>query len=995
MSSPFSFTHYGSNNGLASNEINSVVQDRSGYLWIATNRGLQRFDGVQYKTFRHQEGNRYSLADNVLQQLLIDKDDVLWVLDAKGHVGRFNRSNFTYQPVAVKPRLTTSLGLEKRLIVDEFHNLFLLFRGRELIQYDKKKNEFSSAATLIPLPSQWGVTSMSQQPGTQKYWVGLQSGGIAIYNAKNGNLSYAGHNVEHEPAIEVIHQKIGFTHSFFDSKGRVWFEKWGGGSSLCMQYDPARKKEPLQTFEFTTALQTYHELYGFMQQRDGRVWIRGLQLFGVFNEEQNKFDLIPNDFKREQGIVYQTPTCLYEDREGNVWVGTRNNGLYRTNPSQQYFTNISHTNWKSGLKGEGTVMSFIQTGNGDLLTGTWGDGLYRYDKNFALLPLNIKGYVEAGYPSIWDMVLSEDKDVIWMATQPGGIFKYTQSKGSGVFYKPPVFQNRTVRQIVRDRQGKLWMGMNNFGLFQWDPAPGKEDFEKGLSKITSLPDVMVNQLLLDDYGCLWVITGAHGVYALDASTGAQLLHLGSGTRQQGIGDAVTGALVYNDSLIAFSNLTAIYFYNRFTSELSTFIAPETLAGNIASMEKDSFGNVWASTTNALYRISASKTIMQFDRADGITNDRFVMSASYALADGRLLFGNVNEFVSFRPSAINTKKKLPAVAVTGFKVLDRSLSVDSILALERLELHHSDNSINVYFSSLLYAAVYPVRYKLQGLDKDWRVADKSMNALYSYLPPGRYTLMLQVIDPEGKLSGNQTSLNIVVQTPFWKSWWFYSLLGIGAAFLLYWLDRQRMQRKEAMQKVRTDIAGGLHQDVNNALNNINILSEIARLKWDNEPQKAKEYVEQIQAKSHNMIIALDDMLWSLAPENDTMEKTILRVKEFADALTQRHGTSIELGIDKKVERLQLDMKLRHEAFLLFKEGLRSLVEAGTPNCTVHLALERGKLIFTIEFENRGCDMQQLNNLLQRRDLEDRLDALNAKVDVQLHKSRSVFMLQLPL
>jgi ligand-binding sensor domain-containing protein len=131
-----------------------------------------------------------------------------------------------------------------------------------------------------------------------------------------------------------------------------------------------------------------------MQQRDGRVWIRGLQLFGVFNEEQNKFDLIPNDFKREQGIVYQTPTCLYEDREGNVWVGTRNNGLYRTNPAQQYFTNISHTNWKSGLKGEGTVMSFIQTGNGDLLTGTWGDGLYRYDKNFSLLPLNIKGYIK-------------------------------------------------------------------------------------------------------------------------------------------------------------------------------------------------------------------------------------------------------------------------------------------------------------------------------------------------------------------------------------------------------------------------------------------------------------------------------------------------------------------------------------------------------------------------------------------------------------------------
>jgi hypothetical protein len=145
----------------------------------------------------------------------------------------------------------------------------------------------------------------------------------------------------------------------------------------------------------------------------------------------------------------------------------------------------------------------------------------------------------------------------------------------------------------------------------------------------------------------------------------------------------------------------------------------------------------------------------------------------------------------------------------------------------------------------------------------------------------------------------------------------------------------------------------------------------------------------------MIIALDDMLWSLDPENDAVEKTITRIREFADALMQRSGAVIELLIDKKVERLQLNMKLRHEAFLLFKEGLRSLIDAGTKNCIVHLTAERGKLLFTIEFENEHCDMQKLNNLLQRRDMEERIHALNAKLDVQVHKSRSIFLLQLTL
>jgi signal transduction histidine kinase len=282
-----------------------------------------------------------------------------------------------------------------------------------------------------------------------------------------------------------------------------------------------------------------------------------------------------------------------------------------------------------------------------------------------------------------------------------------------------------------------------------------------------------------------------------------------------------------------------------------------------------------------------------------------------------------------------------------------------------------------------------------VDEEWYTADKSRRATFPFLPPGKYTLRLRTINADGIPSPNHTTLSIFIRSPFWQTWWFYSLLAVALAFVLYSLDRQRNKRKATLQKVRTDIANGLHEEVNTALNNINILSEIARLKSDKEPQKAKEYLEQIHTKSHNMIIALDDMLWSLDPQNDAMDKTINRIKEYADALMQRHGVLIELLIDKKVGKLELNMKLRHEAFLLFKEGLRSLVSAGTKLCIVHLTADRGKLLFTIEFENDGCNMQQLNNLLHRRDMEERIQALKAKLSVQVHKSRSSFMLQLPL
>ena len=278
-------------------------------------------------------------------------------------------------------------------------------------------------------------------------------------------------------------------------------------------------------------------------------------------------------------------------------------------------------------------------------------------------------------------------------------------------------------------------------------------------------------------------------------------------------------------------------------------------------------------------------------------------------------------------------------ITGIRAGKTELNVDSVLELDRITLSDRDNSISVTFSPLVYASSLMVQYKMENIDTEWKIADKDNIASFPFLPPGRYTLLLRTLNSEGVPYSSPTVLKIRIKPPFYQTWWFYTILALMVAFVLYWFDRQRTNRKEALQKVRTDIANGLHQEVNTALNNINILSEIARLKSEKEPQKAKDYLEQIHSKSHNMIIALDDMLWSLDPENDAMDKTIIRIKEFADSLMQRHGVLIELLIDKKVEKLELNMKLRHEAFLLFKEGLQSIVMAGTKLCIVHLTAER--------------------------------------------------------
>jgi hypothetical protein len=145
----------------------------------------------------------------------------------------------------------------------------------------------------------------------------------------------------------------------------------------------------------------------------------------------------------------------------------------------------------------------------------------------------------------------------------------------------------------------------------------------------------------------------------------------------------------------------------------------------------------------------------------------------------------------------------------------------------------------------------------------------------------------------------------------------------------------------------------------------------------------------------MIIAVDDMLWSIDPANDNMAKTVLRMREYIDALNNREDSGIEMLVDKNVEALKLDMQLRHEAFLLFKESISGLVKAGAKNCRIHVGLDKGTLLYTVQFSTDSCDMQQLNNLMHSQGMGKRIDTIKASLTVEMHKSNSLLLLKIPL
>ncbi|MGZ8524088.1 MAG: ligand-binding sensor domain-containing protein [Chitinophagaceae bacterium] len=953
----YSFTHFGVSSGLASNEVTTSLQDEQGFIWIASNKGLQRFDGQRYLTFSAQKDNPVAIPHNYVTQLLLDKKKNLWVLSGDGNVGIFDTKRFTYTPVRLKVKNERVLLFERELIEDEQGNLFLIFHHNEFITWNEKQKEFSADYNFISFPPDWEASDCIQQQGTKKYWIG-GSKGLAVFDLQTKQLSYKGHNVAKEAVIDELGHIPGPTRLLIDKQERLWFDAWLGSSKLFC-YDLKRKELVLDRYSFIPIIADYHELRGLLQQKDSTIWIKGLNVFARYLEKEKKFQQVYNGYQNEQSIEYDRVNDFFEDRDQNVWVSTNNNGLYSFNPSEQFFNNIRQINRVTNRPGKGSMMSFILTKQRTLLAGAWNDGLYRYDSNYRMLPLNIRGIGEKEPSAMWSMCYSPDSNIIWMGAQPG-IVAYNQTTQSARHYKPAIMQNRTVRQIAADKYGNLWMGTQSLGVFKWTAEKGKRKFEEGITRFKEIPDCQVRKILISNSGYILIATSNYGLYAIDPATGKIIFHLSTKepAEKRLSSDGTIAVLQYDDTTLVIAGKDLDFFNLKKEKIIKTISLPRSQAATIAAMEKDKNGYLWISLSHGIYRLNPRNEIfIHFDRIDGIMNDHFVISASYRLPSGRIIFGADNQFIIFDPLKVMINDPAPDVVVSGFKLMNKSLLVDSLLRKDRIVLGPEENSIAIEFSGLGYGRAYIIKYMLDGLDKDWIHAGNTNQAVYSYLPPGNYTFLLKSQDAEGHPSKNITKLAIKIKPPFWRTWWFLGLVVFATVGLFYWIDKQRTQKIRATESIRTRIATSLTEDMSNSLSSINISSELAKNKIDTDIPRTKEYIGQISDASNRMVQAMYDMVWSINPGNDNLPDTIARMKEFAAEIENSHDLVIVFDIDQQVMKLQLDMEYRYEILSIFKEAVTNAAKhANARHIQLSLRLRNSKLVMLIEDDGKGFDLE---------------------------------------
>jgi signal transduction histidine kinase len=222
----------------------------------------------------------------------------------------------------------------------------------------------------------------------------------------------------------------------------------------------------------------------------------------------------------------------------------------------------------------------------------------------------------------------------------------------------------------------------------------------------------------------------------------------------------------------------------------------------------------------------------------------------------------------------------------------------------------------------------------------------------------------------------------VKPPFWKTWWFVSLLlaiVIGTSYYIYLL---RMRRRNERELIRNRIARDLHDDMGSTLSTINILSSMAKSKLHTDEVKTSEYINKIGDNSQRMMEAMDDIVWAIKPDNDSMQKIVARMREFATNVLEAKDMDIKFAVDEKVNEVKLNMEQRKDFFLVFKEAINNVAKySKCKQVLIQIAVRQNRLVLMVKDDGAGFDINTADGGNGLGNMQKRADALKGRLQLQ--------------
>jgi len=811
----YQFKHLEVSDGLSNNSVNTICKDRDGFMWFGTTTGLNRYDGYTFKIYQHAENDPGSLPDNYITDIVEMPDGRFWVNTGRGYVLFDKEQDCFITDVTGFMKNLESGGVPEQVFVDREGNTCLSVAGEGCYRYKEggKRLFFSYVEHSLP---EHGVTQIAE----------CSDGLLLIYNTgllvclDRATLAIKWKSDEikkYIPAGKTIEFSL-----FVDRDNCIWAYSLMG----IWAYDCGTKS---WRTDLTAIWSSRPDviIHAVAQDIEGRIWVgKDYDGIDVLEKETGKVTSLVAHDDNGRSLPHNTIYDLYADRDGIMWVGTYKKGV-------SYY---SESIFKFNMYEWGDITCIEQADENRLWLGTNDHGILLWNRSTGKAEPFWRD-AEGQLPNPVVSMLKSKDGKLWVGTFNGGLYCMNGSQIRS--YKEGVgnaLASNNVWALVEDDKGRIWIASLGGGLQCLEPVSGT--FETYTSSNSALLENNVTSLCWVDNNTLFFGTANQGVGMMDMRTREIKKIQGQSGNVKLSNDAVNH--VYKDSRglvwIATREGLNVYDTRRHVFLGLSFVA-EAKGNFIAAITEDQERNMWVSTSRKVIRVTVAsdgKGSYLFDsRAynseDGLQNCDFNQRSIKTLHNGIIAIGGLYGVNVFAPDHIRYNKMLPNVMFTGLSLFDEAVKVGQSYGgrvliekelndVENVEFDYKQNIFSVSFASDNYNLPEKTQYmyKLEGFNNDWLTLPLGVhNVTFTNLAPGKYVLRVKAINSDGYVGIKEATLGIVVNPPFWMSWWTYLLYTVGLVIVLF-LARYRMLKRERekfhLQQIENEVAK--NEEINN-------------------------------------------------------------------------------------------------------------------------------------------------------------------------------------
>ncbi len=619
-------------------------------------------------------------------------------------------------------------------------------------------------------------------------WIGSDGGGLDRFDRATGRFAHYRHDPNNPDSLG--HDAVWAIHE--DRQGMLWVGTNGGGLD---QFDRATGRFTHYRHDPDVAHSlSDNSIRAIYEDRAGRLWI-GTSGGGLclFDRDGEQFIHHQNDLGDTHSLGDDTVLSIYEDRGGVLWIGTAAGGLSRADRSADAFVHYQAKPNEANSLSHNTVWSIYQDSEGVLAyegilwIGTTG-GLDRLDRSTGQFThyAHDPAHPDSLANSVVRVIRQDRQGMLWIGMDDGQVDQFDRATGRFTHYQiNPTGSSRSQERIIsiyEDHAGALLFGASSGGLQQFDRATGRLVPYQTEWCAFCLSNDYVRVVYEDRAGSLWIGTGGAGLVKLDKSAKRVIRYAARPNDPTGLSHSIVQSILEDRAGVLWVGTSG--GLNRFDPSTETFTQFTEKNGlpndMVYGILEDEQGYLWLSTNKGLARFDPrAQTFETYDVSDGLQSNEFNSGAFYAGLNGELFFGGVHGFNAFYPERARQRNPyLPPVALTSLtqdgQPVVRDKSAENIQAIT---LRWPNNSFEFEFAALSFAQPEKNQYayQLDGFDRDWNLSGTKRFGRYTNLPGGTYTLRLKASNNHGAWNEQGAAIQITVVPPFWETWWFRGVI----------------------------------------------------------------------------------------------------------------------------------------------------------------------------------------------------------------------------